>query len=348
MKFYVGIDLHSNNNYIGIIDGKKRKVFIKKLPNDIEEILKSLKPFKKLIQGIVVESTFNWYWLVDGLQAASYKVHLANTAGIQQYSGLKHVDDKTDALWLAEMLRLKILPEGYIFSKKERALRDLLRKRMQLVQHRTAFLLSIKGMINNWSAINISRKDLQKLDSKGIKFYLKDQDQIQSAESLKEVTSSINVQIKLIEKEVIKKVKLKKGFKKLLTVPGIGDILGMTIMLETGPVGRFEKVGDYTSYCRCVTAKKKSNGKNKGTGNKKNGNRYLAWAYIEAANFMVRFCPLARSWHQKKAAKGGPVLATKALSSKIARACYYIMRDNVPYNPIQLFHQPKKGVSGNR
>lgn len=338
MKFYVGIDLHSNNNYIGIIDGEKRKVFVKKLPNDIQEILKTLTPFKELIQGIVVESTFNWYWLVDGLQESGYKVHLANTTAIQQYCGLKYVDDKTDTLWLAEMLRLRILPEGYIFSKKERGLRDLLRKRMQLVQHRTALLLSIKGMISNWSGLNISRKELQKLDSEGIKSFLKNKHGILSAESLLEVTSCLKGQISIIEEEVIKKVKLKKEFKKLLTVNGIGNILGITIMLETGNISRFEKVGDYTSYCRCVKAQKKSNGKNKGTGNKKNGNRYLAWAFVEAANYMIRYCPLARRWYQKKAAKRGTVLAIKALSSKISRACYYIMKDNVPFNSTQLFH----------
>ena len=338
MKFYVGIDLHSNNNYIGIIDGEKRKVFVKKQSNNLQEILNTLNPFKDLIQGIVIESTFNWYWLVDGLQESGYKVHLANTTAIQQYSGLKHVDDKTDALWLAEMLRLKILPEGYIFSKKERGLRDLLRKRMQLVQHRTALSLSIKGMISNWSGINISRSELQKLDSKGIKSFLKNKHGILSAESLLEVTSCLKDQISIIEEEVIKKVKLKKEFKKLLTVNGIGNILGITIMLETGNISRFEKVGNYTSYCRCVKAQKKSNGKNKGTNNKKNGNRYLAWAYVEAANYMIRYCPPAKKWYQKKAAKRGTVLAIKALSSKISRACYYIMKDNVPFNPAQLFH----------
>jgi hypothetical protein len=63
------------------------------------------------------ESTFNWYWLVDGLMDLGYRVHLANPAAIQQYSGLKYTDDDSDALWLAEMLRLGILREGYIYPK---------------------------------------------------------------------------------------------------------------------------------------------------------------------------------------------------------------------------------------
>jgi transposase len=85
------------------------------------------------MEGIVVESTCNWYWLVDGLMEQGHRVHLANTAAIQQYDGLKYTDDDSDARWLAHLLRLGVLPpEGYIYPKQERAVRDLLRKRSQL------------------------------------------------------------------------------------------------------------------------------------------------------------------------------------------------------------------------
>lgn len=114
MKLYGGIDLHSNNNYVGIIDRKEKKVFKKKLPNDLEEVLKALKPYRKEIVGLAVESTFNWYWLVDGLMDNGYRVHLANPSAIKQYEGLKHSDDERDAFHLAQLLKLGILPEGYI------------------------------------------------------------------------------------------------------------------------------------------------------------------------------------------------------------------------------------------
>jgi transposase len=66
------------------------------------------------LKGVVIESTYNWYWLVDGLMEARYRVHLANPAAIQQYNGLKYTDDHSDARWLAHLLRLGVLPEGYI------------------------------------------------------------------------------------------------------------------------------------------------------------------------------------------------------------------------------------------
>jgi transposase len=127
-----------------------------------------------------------------------------------------------------------------------------------------------------------------------------------------------------------------------LTMKGVGDILAMTIMMEVGDITRFDSVGNYSSYCRCVENKRISNGKVKGKNNVKNGNKYLAWAYIEAANFSRRFCPLAKKFYQRKLAKSNKVLATKALATKalankLSKASYFIMRDQVSYDPKKLF-----------
>jgi len=122
MDLYSAIDLHSNSSYSAIIDADGRHVAKKKLPNDAALIHAWLSKFKADIRGIVVESTYNWYWLVDALMDDGFKVHLANPSAIQKYSGLKHADDTHDAFWLAEMLRLGILPEGYIYPKAERRL----------------------------------------------------------------------------------------------------------------------------------------------------------------------------------------------------------------------------------
>jgi transposase len=144
--------------------------------------------------------------------------------------------------------------------------------------------------------------------------------------------------VKSIEKEVLSQIKLRKEFKLLLTIPGIGNILALTIMLEVGDISRFPQVGNYSSYCRCVRSERLSNGKKKGENNKKNGNRYLSWAYVEAANFAIRFCPKAQRFYQRKKAKTNGVVAIKALANKIARASYYVMRDQVAYDVSKLFH----------
>ena len=145
--------------------------------------------------------------------------------------------------------------------------------------------------------------------------------------------------IKNIEKQALVELKLQKEFEMLMTITGIGKILALTIMLEVGDIGRFEKVGNYASYCRCVKSQRTSNNKKKGENNRKNGNRHLGWAYVEAANFARRYCPLAQRFYQRKRDKTNAIVATKALSNKLARASYYIMRDQVTYDADKLFCQ---------
>jgi transposase len=99
MKLYAGIDLHANNSVVVVIDAEDRILYQKQLRNELGEILRAFAPYHENLQGIVVESTYNWYWLVDGLMDAGYRVHLANTTASEQYKGLKHTDDESDARW---------------------------------------------------------------------------------------------------------------------------------------------------------------------------------------------------------------------------------------------------------
>ena len=339
MKVYAGIDLHSSNNYVGIINDQDQRVYQKRLPNQVEHILEALEPFKESMEGVVVESTYNWYWLVDGLQAHGYKLHLANPSAIKQYEGLKHTDDRWDSFWLAHMLRLHILPEGYIYPKEERPVRDLLRRRLLFVKHRTSHILSLQSMISRNIGTNMSCYAIKRLDQEAVESLFTSPHSILAANSNIAVIHFLKQRIKHIEKAVRSHIKLRDEFKYLLTVPGIGDILALTIMLELGDIARFPKVGDYSSYCRCVKSERLSNGKKKDENNRKNGNRYLAWAYVEAAHFATRFSPHAQAFYQRKMAKRNGVVAIKALSNKLARASYYIMRDQVPYDPERLFSQ---------
>jgi len=338
MGTYAGIDLHSTNNFIGVIDGKDKRLYSKRHGNQLEHVLKALKPFKKTMKGIAIESTYNWYWLVDGLEENGYKVHLANPAAIQSYSGLKHTDDKWDSFWLAHMLRLGLLPEGYIYPKKQRSVRDLLRRRLMFVRQRTAQLLSLQSMITRSRGINYPGSSIKRFREEFIdKLFHFDATLAFTAKKNLSTIQYLDKIVSEIEVEVKSQLKLKKEFAMLLTTTGIGNILGLTIMLEVGTIHRFPKVGNYSSYCRCVESKRISNGKKKGENNKKNGNKYLAWAYVEAANYAVRNCKKAQKFFQRKMAKSNRVLATKALANKLTKATYYIMRDQVPYDVGNLF-----------
>jgi len=143
--------------------------------------------------------------------------------------------------------------------------------------------------------------------------------------------------IRLLEKTVLASARLRSEYEKLQSIPGIGRILALVIMYETGTIGRFEAPGNYVSYCRCVKSNHLSTGKKKGSGNRKNGNKYLSWAYVEAANYSRRFCEEAKRYYQRKLAKGNSVIATKALAAKLSRAAYFIMRDQVEFDVARMF-----------
>src|SRR5438876_10722828 len=165
-KLMAGIDLHSNNLVIGIMDMDGKRVAHQKVECRLSEVVRFLAPYKKRLEQVAVESTYNWYWLVDGLQTLRYPVVLANPAGMEQYSGIKHSDDTNDAFFLAELLRLKILPTGHIYDEQLRPVRDLLRRRLTLVHHRTALMLSFKSLYTRTAGKEMTLSELKEPELK--------------------------------------------------------------------------------------------------------------------------------------------------------------------------------------
>src|SRR6266576_1758567 len=169
-KVVAGINLHSNNVVIGIMDMDGKRVASQKVSCELEEVAKFLAPYEKRLEQIAVESTYNWYWLVDGLRALKYPVVLANPAGMQQYNGIKHADDTNGAFFLAELLRLNILPTGHIYDPELRPVRDLLRRRLMLVHHRTALMLSFKSLYTRTTGQELALGKLKDLRNEIVTF----------------------------------------------------------------------------------------------------------------------------------------------------------------------------------
>ncbi len=337
MQLYAGIDLHSSNNYLGIINTDNKRIFGKRLPNCIETVRLALEPFRQKLAGIAVESTYNWYWLVDGLQSDGYKMHLANPSAIQQYEGLKHTDDKWDSFWLAHMLNLGILPQGYIYPRERRPIRDLMRRRLTFVNQRTSHILSLQSMFTRHLALQLNANEIKKLKPNDIDKLLNDPFSALAAKNNVCTIAFLGTKIKQMEKAILETTKLDKQFEVITSIPGVGKVLGLTVMLEGDDFSRFPGPGNYASYCRCVKSEKISNKKKKGQGNRKNGNKYLAWAYVEAAHMIIRFCPEANRFYQRKKAKTNGAVATKALANKLARATFCMMRDQTEFDVEKIF-----------
>ena len=337
MEKYIGIDLHSDNSVVVVADGEDRIVFQKRLANKLDEILAALAPHREGTIGAVVESTYNWYWLVDGLMDAGYKVHLANPSAIKKYEGLKYSGDFADAAYLAHLLRLGLLPEGYIFPRELRAIRDLSRKRMQLVHCRTAQILSIENIMMRETGGRMSGEKIKTLTAEKVSELGLAPDVTLAMESNRMICQALQQQIDVLERRLETQVKLQPEYQLVKTIPGIGKILATTIMLEAGPVTRFAGVGNFSSYCRCVDSLRESNGKKKGEGNVKNGNKYLAWAFMEAANFALRYCPEAKRFYDRKKNRTNRIVALKSVAHKLARACYHILREQQPFDVKRCF-----------
>lgn len=335
-KVFAGIDLHSNNVMIGIVDGKGRRLKHQKLPCDLEAIDSFLQAWKKQLESVAVESTYNWYWLVDGLRNRGYPVHLANPARMEQYSGIKHADDKNDAFFLAELQRLNILPQGYIYDPALRPVRDLLRRRQSLVRQRTALLLSFKGLYTRTTgqAIALAKVKMMKPEESKTLYQHPANSLIASVQ--KQHIDHLSVSIALIEKEVLSCARKLPRYDNLLSLPGVGKILGMTIRLEVGEISRFKSAENFASYCRTVDSRRLSNEKKKGENNRKCGNRYLAWAFVEAANFAKRHHDHCRRWFDRKAARTSTIIATKALACKLSKAAWHLMNEGSDYDPERM------------
>jgi transposase len=334
---YSGIDLHSNNSVVVVSDEADRVLVRRRLPNDPATILGVLAAHRDGLMGVVVESTYNWYWLVDALQAAGYRVHLANTAAIKRYEGLKHSDDEDDAAYLAHLLRLGILPSGYIYPPEARAVRDLARKRMQLVRSRTAQVLSVENMLSRETGAGMRSYAVQRLTAPAVEAFGLQPDVGLAMCANVAVIKTLNREIDKLEQRLRQCVGLRPEFRLLTSVPGIGQTLATLIMLEVGTIERFAAAGNFASYARCVDSARLSNGKKKGQGNVKNGNAYLAWAFVEAANFARRYCVEAQRFYERKKARTNGVVATKALAHKLARACYHMLKENKPFDVKRCF-----------
>jgi transposase len=206
---------------------------------------------------------------------------------------------------------------------------------MHLVQQRSSNILSLQNQVWRNTGAKLSCNAIKRLDAS---FAVEAEPLTRRAlHSTWHVIQALDREIGEIERTVKAQVKLRDSFRCLLTAPGIGFVLASSIMLETGDIGRFAGPGNFASYCRCVDSTHTSNNKKKGEGNRKSGNRYLAWAFVEAAHFARRYCPPAQRFFERKQARTNVAIASKALAHKLARACYFLMRDGVEFNVKKCF-----------
>lgn len=336
--FYGGIDLHAKNSQACIIDKGGVKIKEKKLRNELPVILEFLEPFGKETK-IAIESTINWYWIVDGLMEEGYEVRLAHSLGLKLITDAKVKTDRRDAYKLANLLRLDALPSAYIYPKETRPLRDLLRRRADLVVQRAKCYLSLRMQFLQYNTNTMSQSALKRFDDEDLSVMeIPQVVKMHGALTLKRI-ELLTEQIDEIEKYLESVTIADPRFEFLTRITGIGRVLGLTIYYEIGDIERFTNVRHFSSYCRLVPGTHQSSDTVKRGKGSKQGNVYLKWAFTQAAMFAAIYDKDIRAYRDRRASKqnGKNMKANAILAHKLGMAVFNVLKDGVPFKKELLF-----------
>ena len=324
--WYCGIDLHSTSMFVSICDASGKQVFHENMAASPEALSVALGPYRS---DVVVgcECTFSWYWLSDWCEDEGVPFVLGHALAMSAIHKAKIKNDSRDAATISRLLQSGFMPVGYAYPREMRATRDLLRRRMQLMQMRTQLLQHSQILSLTHRRQRLPYDPRHAANRLKLADIFDGPDLQLSLDVNFEVLDTLKSAIKKLEKRVRERAQHHdpQVIYRLRTIPGIGELLSHLILYETHDTKRFPNVQHYISYCRLITPEHKSNGKKTGTGNKKIGNAYLRWAYGEAACLMLRDNPRIKAWHQRTVAKKGKPKAMTILASRIARTAYCMM-----------------------
>jgi transposase len=251
--------------------------------------------------------------------------------------GGKNKNDRIDSEKLAHLLRTNLIPPAYVYPAATRSIRDLLRRRTSFVwkraelQHHLTCMPLVQGqepvkkcqhrVREHWFEQLRPRFDepMRKLSAEADMYLIKEYDAI----------------VERLERAILKETKKEQGrdFALLHTIPGIGDILALTILYEMHTVNRFPRVQDFCSYCRLVKGSVSSAGKIKGLRGAKLGNPYLRWAFGEAAVIGKRSNPQLNAYGKKLEAHNPKPVVNAILANKIARSVYFMLKHGKGFDP---------------
>jgi transposase len=323
-----------------VIDGKLKVRVQRKVPNDLPRIIQLIEPYKKRLE-IVVESTFNWYWLVDGLREAGFDVCLAHTLGLSMITGAKVKTDRRDALALAKLLRAGMIPKAYIYPKETRPIRDLIRKRMRLVNLRAREYGALRKLLYRHGMLAHSRDGIKQVIEDDLELWFRDpRIRLVAVHELRRIWLYTQ-QIREMERVIFQTVKESVPYERLQEIAGIGKTLAITIYYEVGDIGRFENARVFSSYCRVIPGVAQSGTVTRRGRGSKQGNAYLKWALFQAAVHAVNTSARVRRCYERHLrrhrGKGRKLIAYNIIAHKLAQAVYHVLRYGVKYREEMLF-----------
>lgn len=340
MSFYCGLDLGATHCQVCVVDEAMEVQVERKVRNELGRITELLERYDPAPQ-CVVESTFNWYWLVDGLMEAGYEICLAHALGVRLITAAKVKTDRRDAFGLAKLLRADLIPKAYIYPKATRPVRDLTRRRQRLVHLRGGEYARVRCVLYQHGVLEHSRNSIKTLSEEELAAYLDHPLVRVEARQSCERIELYSRQVRELEKRILATVKDNTPYRRLLGVPGLGEILAITVYYELGEVGRFKNAGQCSSYCRVVPGVAQSGAREAPGRGSKQGNSYLKSAFTQAAVQAVQWYPGIKRHFDRQLARhrgrGQKLIAYGIIAHKLACAVYHILRDGTEYQQNLLF-----------
>jgi transposase len=320
--------------YTHVLDATGRTVFERDLPTDPAAFLDALAPFRPdLVVG--AECMFSWYWLADLCADEQIPFALGHALAMRHIHQGKTKTDRIDAAKLAALLRGGLFPIGYVYPRAKRQTRDLLRRRSFFVRQRAQLIAHIVNTNTQFNLPPLPKKLTYAANrSPDLVDRFADPSTKLAVTADLGMIAAADAQIADLERHLVEHARVDDPvtFGLLRTVPGIGPILGLTLLYEVDDIRRFPGPGNFLSYSRLVRCPHESAGKTKGSGSKKVGNAHLKWAFSEAACLMLRSCLPAKGWMQRAERKKGKRKALSILEAKIGRAVYHLWRKQVPFD----------------
>lgn len=353
MKYYkstteynAGVDLHSRNLYLCLMDRMGAILVHENIRgNDLERLRKLIAPYRHDLT-LTFESCFMGAWFADFCEDEKLPYVMAHAFYLSSIHGFKHKNDKRDSQELADCLRTNRIPPAYVCPRKLRPVRALLRRRTAFVRNRSKLLgfSMIDLLAHGLPTPQIHARSRTRW-CEALRSTFTDPFEQTIAEANVTMVEHYNRQIDLMEQKLVNHASRVDSldFNLLRTIPGVGEVLALTILYETIDIERFASVKDYISYCRLMKGQEESGGKELGSRGAKIGNPYLKWAFVEAACLAKRahpaFVQLARRLEKRKSAKK---LINGILAAKIARAVYHMLQKKTAFDPQRLCRSESK------
>jgi transposase len=333
-EFYCGIDLHAKSMYICLVNQVGETLVHRNLPTRPEKFLAAIAEYRQHDLVVAVECMFTWYWLADLCAQENIPFVLGHALYMKAIHGGKTKHDKIDSEKIAMLLRGGMLPEAYAYPKEMRATRDLLRRRMYLMHHRSEAIAHIVNTASQYNLPELTKRLTYAANRAGVAELFDDPSAKLNVETDLALIDHFDEQLRRLELQLSRSAKVHdpNSYYLLQSIPGVGKILALVLLYEIHNIRRFAKVGRFLSYARLVRCPHESAGKRSGSGGKKIGNPHLKWAFSEATVLLLRQLPAAKEHVEMLAKKHGKGKALAILSSRLGRTVYLMLKRKEPFD----------------